>query len=117
MKYRLAAILGVGILLGGLLVACNSKREPDLLPAAHAEAVESAGQSPPGLKVGARVEFVAVANHPFNGVLNYETPIVDEIRGNWVLMRCTVKKEPDKEAPKDIVVWVNFNNVVYFQTK
>lgn len=108
------------MLVGGLLVACTAKRSPDLLPEAAAQPGDAGGQVPPEIKKGVRVEFFVVGSHPTGGELGlwYDTlPVIEEIKGAWVLVRCKPNEKAVKDGFKDRVYWVNFNNVVYYAVK
>jgi hypothetical protein len=126
MNTRTATILVVGILLGGLLVACSSKRDPDHLPASYAQAPEADGQAPPGIKKGVKVTFLTIP--PPSGFLSLplsspaydvETapPLVKDVKGNWVLLGFTPTETAAKNGAKYLDAWVNFNTVICYQTK
>jgi hypothetical protein len=58
------------------------------------------GRSPPVLKKGDKVYVYMTTNNPF-----LENPTVEEVRGNWVLMKGRGPEKP---------VWVNFENVSFY---
>src|SRR5262245_62295707 len=114
MSSRSALILVVGLVLGALVVACGTRREPDVEPSARGQSGDAAAAAPPGVKKDAKVRFAAVANHPA-GAYWQETGVVVEVKGNWVLMRFKVGQTGAGAGYKDKEVWVNFNTLVWYQ--
>jgi hypothetical protein len=124
MSNRTATILVVGILLGGLLVACSTKRDPDLLPASHAQPAEAGGQVPPGIRKDVKVAAVTIPAPglglpPRTGAegLYEEWSVVKEVKGNWVLLGFTPTETAAEADFKYVEVWINFNTVIGYRTK
>jgi hypothetical protein len=116
MSSRTATVLVLGILLGGILVACGSKRGPDLLPASHAEPAEAAGQSPPGIKKDVKVDFTVVGKLRWEDGQYEAWPVVKEVKGHWVLLGFTPTQMWAANGWKYTELWVNFNNVTSYRT-
>jgi hypothetical protein len=117
MSSRSALMLVVGFVLGGLLVACGTRRGPDISATAHGQPGEATAVAPPGLKKGAKVYFEAVANHPGGfPAFTYWADVV-EVKGNWALLKFTPTEAAAKNGRKVKQVWVNFNTVVWYEVE